>query len=560
MLKALPSYTNIHTRMGIPFYFREIVKGNRHILTNLNRCNRLYLDYNSIIHTASAKVVASKAWRDYDAMEHAIFQSIIAYTHEVVGSCTPDQLLYIGIDGVAPLAKMVQQRRRRHLSAMQNGLINEFKEKNRIPYSQWDSNCITPGTTFMKRLQEVLLAHWSSLTPRPPFETIISGPDEEGEGEHKIIKYIKHLGDDRFTDVIYGLDADLIMLSLTCPKGKIYLMRENTLVAGPQNRRGKHKNTDVLSFKYVDIDTLRDCVGEHLYPQPSNNRQNKRPYMHDYVFICFVLGNDFLPHFLALDIKYEGLETICGVYRNLHEQTGKHIIAFDEADKKYHIDHVFLDTFFQELANLEDGLIRKNIKTFFEAPYTPPPAMSPLERFVTDLNLSPLRNRKKEIDPDNDPFWKSNYYMTFLRTKNSDICATDKICKNLVDGLTWNVDYYFNGIATNTWHYTYPTAPLIADVSRYIKKIQSSQNPPPPPQPIHISAAEQLLIVLPYKSLGLLPPHTADLIRDPMAGYAHMYPLNFHLKTFLKAQLWECTPILPPIDVPKVKALAAANS
>ncbi len=47
-------------------------------------------------------------------------------------------------------------------------------------------------------------------------ELIVSGPDEYGEGEHKIYTKIRenkkyHLST---TTVIYGLDADLLMLSL----------------------------------------------------------------------------------------------------------------------------------------------------------------------------------------------------------------------------------------------------------------------------------------------------------------------------------------------------------
>ncbi len=522
--------------MGIPFYFREICLKNKNIIGNLSKCNRLYLDYNSIIHVASQKVVSSKVWRDYDLMEKAIFQHIIDCTHDVIKSCQPDQLLYIGIDGVAPIAKMIQQRKRRHLSSLQAIHINDFKSKTNIPFTSiWDSNCITPGTEFMYKLNDHLKKHFASI--KTPFETIVSGPDEVGEGEHKIIRYIKGLGDDKCVDVIYGLDADLIMLTMTCQKNKLYLMREST-----QLNNDRHAP---VGYKFVNIDVLRKSVGDYLYSYEGNNYMS---YMYDYVFICFILGNDFLPHFLSCDIKHDGLAMICDVYRNLHNEHKEFLIL--KQGSKYVINISFLKEFFKVLAGMEDDIIKRNIRTHYEAPYNERRAATPLEKFTNDLNYMPLIKRHKIIDPDNDPFWKALYYKTFLNITQSDHQAVDDICCNFLQGLQWNVDYYFNVNFQNTWYYKYATSPFIADVYRYLIK---ADIPPITSHDISIEDREQLLFVLPYKSFPLLPSSTRLRLQDISQGYVYLYPTSFQVITFMKSQLWECIPILPPVNINLIK-------
>ena len=93
---------------------------------------------------------------------------------------------------------------------------------------------------------------------------------------------------------IYGLDADLIMLSL-CTGAEIYLLREDVYF-------GK---VDTNSFLYLDIEEL----GEHLYNdikysilermEGENDEEmplEKQDIVNDYICLCFLIGNDFLPH------------------------------------------------------------------------------------------------------------------------------------------------------------------------------------------------------------------------------------------------------------------------
>jgi len=57
---------------------------------------------------------------------------------------------------------------------------------------------------------------------------ILSLTDIPGEGEHKIMKYMDLHCSTNDTNVVYGLDADLIQLSLVSHKPNIVLLRETT--------------------------------------------------------------------------------------------------------------------------------------------------------------------------------------------------------------------------------------------------------------------------------------------------------------------------------------------
>jgi 5'-3' exoribonuclease 1 len=69
----------------------------------------------------------------------------------------PTKVLYLAVDGVAPRAKMNQQRSRRFRSAKEaeitaGEIIARGGGKELESRQRFDSNCITPGTDFMLKL------------------------------------------------------------------------------------------------------------------------------------------------------------------------------------------------------------------------------------------------------------------------------------------------------------------------------------------------------------------------------------------------------------------------
>ncbi len=97
-----------------------------------------------------------------------MFNLVFDYVDKLVGIIKPKKLIYLAVDGVAPRAKMNQQRSRRFRAAieaqknseLENNILNEWKRLGlkhpKESKTSFDSNVITPGTPFMAKLTDAL--------------------------------------------------------------------------------------------------------------------------------------------------------------------------------------------------------------------------------------------------------------------------------------------------------------------------------------------------------------------------------------------------------------------
>ena len=140
--------------MGVPSFFSYIVKNHANIIKKLSastiQVNNLYLDCNSIIYDAVHNIDFSKLVEsDVDTIIRAVLNKIDEYIFEL----KPDNNIFIAFDGVAPVAKLEQQRIRRYKSLYQNNIAKSiFKGAKPDP---WNTTAITPGTLFMQRLNDI---------------------------------------------------------------------------------------------------------------------------------------------------------------------------------------------------------------------------------------------------------------------------------------------------------------------------------------------------------------------------------------------------------------------
>ena len=93
--------------------------------------NILYLDANSIIYDNISNNI--------DKMYEDIYKNILNIIREFKST-----KVFVAFDGVAPLAKMKQQKERRYKSYYLKRIV-----KNNI---EFNTNQITPGTNFMNNL------------------------------------------------------------------------------------------------------------------------------------------------------------------------------------------------------------------------------------------------------------------------------------------------------------------------------------------------------------------------------------------------------------------------
>ena len=525
--------------MGIPAYFKKIThKYSNIIQLDIDNVGYLYLDLNCCIHKCCREILDKTPFdMNITKVEELMIDNIIDYIIKLYNYTKPSELLYIAIDGTAPRAKMTQQRIRRFKSKKEHNEINTIKNKYiDINNYKWDTNAITPGTIFMEKLSDTIK---SKLLDLKDIKIILSDSNHPGEGEHKIFHYIKNNdNDDQLKHVIYGLDADLIMLSLSCNIENIYLIREE-LEFNP-------KESNIKEFLFLDINELSNGIMSDLIDSglENNNKEiNKWDFINDYIVLCFLLGNDFIPHLLSLEIRYDGLTILLENYLTIYNNRQEHLLV-----KKEYLNFNFLKDLLYILSIHEDRRLTHLTKKILSYNWYPQPHHNTMEKELDKLQNYPLFNREIETNYmlGIGDKWKQNYYNQVLKIDNNQII---ELCYNYFQGLIWTIAYYFKNCISNIWYYKYLGGPSISDLLNHIDLLETitfGKND-------KITPYEQLLMVLPSSSNHLLPTNYKKLQLDMKSPLLDYYPIDFKLFSYYKRYYWECTPILPNIDLKKIK-------
>ena len=506
--------------MGIPYYFYSLTQKYNNIISN-NKPTGLDLyciDFNGIIHNIAQDIIkkysngANDAGNSNDIIENEIIEGVWVRIKYYIDNYKATKYI-ICADGVAPLAKMFQQRKRRYLNIYKNILDNV----NII----WDTNAITPGTLFMEKLNTYIRRNIND--DRNKEKVIYSGSDECGEGEHKIFKMIKDAPiDDKI--IIHGLDADLIILSLMSRKENIYLMRE---------MKDPHTNNTV--YNYLNIKELRKAILCELKTNwDINFEYDDDDLIETYCTACSILGNDFIPHLLTIELKNNGIDMLLSATKRSIKTNG--LLVNNGV-----INHNCLIDIFKDLANTEDEDIHRICERYIKK--RQPDNKSTPSDYYGLKNKDPLINTIY-----NSPNkWRQEYYrIIFDNNISIDSTVMFNSCNNYIKGIYWVYSYYKGMEIDCEWYYPYNYPPTIKDILNHsianeVPVLNNNNN--------FVSSYIQLLIVLPKYSVKLLSKKHQRYMLDMYAGLFHMYPVKYNIQTFLKTQLWECSPILPLINL-----------
>ncbi|KAF3432694.1 hypothetical protein FNV43_RR23796 [Rhamnella rubrinervis] len=358
--------------------------------------DNLYLDMNGIIHPCFHPE-GLPAPKTYDE----VFQAVFKYIDKIFSIVRPRKLLFLAIDGVAPRAKMNQQRSRRFKAAKDAadevarietpGNVYELKEENSTTSleqpSNLDSNVITPGTEFMSLLSSALryFIHlrmngdlgWRGL------KVILSDANVPGEGEHKIMSYIRlqrNLSgfDPNTRHCLYGLDADLIMLALATHEIHFSILREDVQHKSLKSKSSKSLRyssmmgevrtpsekmqvfsenlEDYISnlrFQFLNIWVLRDYLALDMKLSGLKVEVDLERLVDDFVFMCLFVGNDFLPHIPSLEISEGAIDLLMMIYKSEFARMGGYLTSSFEVN----LERVQL--FVQALGLHECAIFRK---------------------------------------------------------------------------------------------------------------------------------------------------------------------------------------------------------
>ena len=567
--------------MGVPGFFAWILKNfKKHILTKaIGKVDYLYIDANCLIHPECFKILeALPEETDVEKLENMMFARIINYLNYIEQFVNPAELMYIAVDGSAPLAKIGQQRKRRFRSIDDVHARNIVKRKHgRSINDCWTNTVITPGTDFMERLHNRLLEHYQARkkTQKSKIEYIYSSYHTAGEGEHKILQHMRenrsNLNDGKKI-VVYGLDADLIFLTMASNEQNIYLLREQFHLGGVLKKHDDELYDPVSDvaqeLMYVSIKETKKAYNQQLLQiisttqVPSEYLSNKNCLLNDpsvnftddLIFICFLLGNDFLPHFPSIYIHNDGMDMIINCYIQCVIETNKLLVQRNE-DKSITIDHVFLIILFDMLGRIEYGYFRESFPRHLKSNWSRSCNMH--DEYSRDMWA--LENLRDINVPDvvglgigEESEWKFRYYDHYFHTSEHQEDFIKVIAEEYLTGIAWVAKYYFQKCPDWRWQYPFEYAPFISDIAKYlidtkcdINKIKFVNNEP-------IPIMSQLLSVLPPQCSDLLPKTYKDLVTNPVSDIIDMFPKKIKLDMLYKFQHWQCTPLIPYLDIDRV--------
>jgi 5'-3' exonuclease len=519
--------------MGIPSYFVHIVKTYptiiKEFVPNKIQIDNFYLDSNSIIYDA----IKNNAYKKGDtAFESKVIQWICDKLLYYINLINPGKKVLIAFDGVAPLAKLDQQRNRRY----NTWFVNNFLEKAENEKKElWDTTAITPGSNFMKTLSNTIKLFFKDKLPK--LDIIISSSEHNGEGEHKIYKYIrKHSTYHNATaTIIYGLDADLLMLSLIHLKitTNLYLFRETPHFISSVNNRLKPHCLYVL-----DIFELNEKLHIEMTKNSSNSNSNKNITL-DYIFLCFLLGNDFLPHFPALNIRTNGIQIILDVYNSKQISVIEPDETINWRELRKLIEHISLTEV--ELCKIE-ATKRDNLEQ----------RLGDLKNKQTEealMNLPILDRAVEKYINIGENGWQKRYYKELFDIEIND-SRKQEICLNYLEGLEWTFKYYTEDCPDWKWRYKYKYPPLLEDLYKYIphfstRFIDENTNQP-------VSQELQLSYVLPVNSLHLLPE---SISKKLLELNPNNYKSDYTIKHAYCRYLWEGHVDLPELNINELEKI-----
>jgi 5'-3' exonuclease len=484
--------------MGIPYYFYTLTKSYDNILSPklLGNADIYCLDFNGVIHPECAKI--------HEKNEEHMIQKLHEKVMNDIVKLKPRKT-YICVDGMAPVAKMIQQRKRRYLSVYQHK-IDDTK-------ITWDTNAITPGTNFMQKLDNHMYSAFQNLS-----SIHYSGSDVPGEGEHKIFKLLQDIDDDTMI-VINGLDADLIILSLMSHHKNIYLMREGT------------------DSVYLNIHNLRKAIIKELSRLWNiTSIENENDLIESYCVMCSLLGNDFIPHLLTLNLKIDGLN-------KLMKYTGCAYANIGLLVQNSKINYDVLVDILQQIAVHEDTDLHHLLGKYMK--HNAPAGTQNSEYYALKHKDVIAASMYSNISK-----WRQLYYKNIFNTNITlDSTVINCACKNYIKGIYWTYAYYKKQDYDKLWYYAYGYPPSTKDLANFTLGNSELAIDVKANTDIVLNRDIQLLLVLPSHSKDLLKAEYQKYMEDPIYGLCHLYPKKYKIHTFLKTHLWECVPELPLINI-----------
>jgi 5'-3' exonuclease len=491
----------------------------------------LFLDMNGIFHAATQMVFGygkgdpkdpknfkSKAEREKqeellkeyaklskEELENEIFKLIVLNIFTIIDEVQPEDYAVLAIDGVAPMAKITQQRKRRYVKALESLKISEDEIENDQDLNfatnskKFDSNCITPGTDFMFKLDYFIQKSINENIKANNFNVkniVYSSHLVPGEGEHKIFDILRN----KYIEVemgknvlVYGADADLFMLTLLSKQPGLYLWRE---------KRREAFNIDILR-KEIASDMLTGMEAPF----------SRNIIIQDFVILMFLIGNDFLPHMPSLNELSVVANRVFITYS---------ILELPLTDEEGQILWSNFAKFIRNFSKYETKLLEQIAAKDYDNPYVTLDKASTkvkdpeTNKMTTTVDLMKFRELwyEKALLP------KNKEVLGFMSVKPEMI---EDMCLEYIKGMQWCLRYYLYGhkSVSSKYIYIYFYTPLLYDLAEVLERVEISKLPTI--SDVRYSLDDPYITPI-HQLICVQPPTSWNLIPEP---YRSLMPLRF---------------------------------
>lgn len=556
----------------------------------------LMIDLNGIIHNSAQKIYKYGNFKpkprllesiqyesidltqeDIQSMNIKVYEDITKSLYIIFNKIKPKLKFIVCIDGPAPMAKQYQQRKRRFKNKPTESSNNIF-----------DPNCITPGTKFMDDLSKYVGNYLKKLKYRENIDIIFSNEKVPGEGEHSCLEFIRKNNDSNVSYCIYGVDSDLIMLALSTHLDNFYIFREDLytnqyllidigkvrtkLLSNSSNNENIDSSKELedkegytskvspglprsaswdVSLNWDIIDNNKIIKSEDPFKNFENIFNKKEDTyegdntfinnyaINDFILLCFIVGNDFLPQSPSIEIITGGIEFMIDIYK----KNACHLTYID-VNGSVLINIPNIIKFMGKISEYEHELM---VNRFISR-----------NNYFNDeiLESSSFHYLKKDSNDTSECIYDIDiikYRDLYYKQKFKGVTDISKICYSYLEGMQWILSYYTSGVPCWEWYYPYNYAPFAYDMSKLDIRIKNPFNFSNKSYPV--LPFVQLLCVLPPSSANLLASPLNNLLTDKNSPLYKYCPEKYEIDLSGKRKEYEGIVNIPMMNVREVNNL-----
>lgn len=489
-------------KMGIYDFYRAVMADMHNVNEAIpTTVSALWIDANSIfykVHEETIKQIQSKSQEIYLEVFYKVLSNEFDY---VLNKIRPLHTLGIMVDGIAPLAKVLNQRVRRH----------KHIEKEKGIFRKFNTKAFTPGTEIMFKIDGMIKKYIKSISLNYVFSSelniIYSSHRVPGEGEHKIMDFIRQQpATTQEKQVIYGNDNDLIVASCMSDKKNLYVCKD-------------------IDRPLISIDNFKINL----------DLPDVKHKFDDLCVLLTLLGNDFLPRSPSMDDAL-AFADLLKIYKQI-------IIASEDRTKEYKgivvknintTGNIEIRIHWDLLIEVLSEFIGRDGNNEFKYIFSRDPT-------IFNDRLRDLSYTENTYDVN---IYKAIWYKRALAPRREHELvkmenflnpqSLSNMTNNYLHGILWTLTYYNvgpNNINTDyCYHYDY--TPLLSEIinsdindNEYI--VGSS------PDNIEYTILENLLCVLPRAYSVLIQRPISNLMtnKNLMSPIADLYPLKWDIDT-----------------------------